>query len=75
MICVGDRLAAKPFTSDKIMTGRVVYVHPSQRWYTLEFMTEIMGKRGKYARRSLQRSRVHPCQKDPIHEKRGGDAA
>lgn len=48
MICVGDRLAAKPFTSDKVMTGRVVYVHPSQRWYTLEFVTEFMGKRGKY---------------------------
>ena len=71
MICVGDRLAAKPFTSDKIMTGRVVYVHPSQRWYTLEFMTEIMGKRGKYREAFFAEIPRAPMPKRPYPRKAG----
>lgn len=36
---VGDRRMEKPITfgDRKAYEGRVVYVHPSGRWYTVEF--------------------------------------
>ena len=48
MICIGDRVTERPFESSKRMSGRVIYVHPSQRWYTVEFEVGFKGKIGKY---------------------------
>ena len=74
MICIGDRIAAKPFESSKTMVGRVVYVHPSRRWYTLEFVIEFMGRRGKYREAFFAPIPAQPELKKGYRRKWGGEA-
>lgn len=48
---VGDRRTEKPLTFGDGQTyeGRVIYVHPTGRWYTVEFkVVPLIRRRGNY---------------------------
>jgi hypothetical protein len=40
---LGDRITRKPFCSERKWEGKVVYIHPRRRWYTLEFALPYPG--------------------------------
>lgn len=74
MICIGDRVTERPFESSKRMSGRVIYVHPSQRWYTVEFEVGFRGKIGKYREAFFAPIPAQPELKKGYRRKWGGEA-
>ena len=48
MIKVGDTRYEQPSIMDAPRRGRVVYVHPLNRWYAVEFQCERLGVVRKY---------------------------
>ena len=53
---VGDRRAEQPqtFGDGRAYEGRVVYVHPTGRWYTLEFTIEPQGPKWLQKRETVK---------------------
>ena len=43
MIKVGDIRSEKPFCSERHHEGKVIFVHPQGRWYTVEFQFPRLG--------------------------------
>lgn len=40
---LGEVRTEKPFDSDRQRQGKVVYIHPAGRWYTVEFAMPYPG--------------------------------
>lgn len=63
---VGDRRREQPqtFGDGRLMEGRVVYVHPTGRWYTVEFdVVPVIRRRVNYGgkRGAVVESDGPPC--------------
>lgn len=48
MICVGDTRLEQPEGTRELREGKVIFVHPSGRWYTVEFSFPGMNKVRSY---------------------------
>lgn len=44
MICVGDTRLEQPEGTRELREGKVIFVHPSGRWYTVEFSFPFANK-------------------------------